>query len=155
MLGPRELYKLTMQSPTLFDLDILPLPLQTGFVNQGDSITPNQAALLVISARPLSPTIFHPSPPNILLQYLAGALRPTIYAPRESVSGQGNASWMTTFQVVLEPLILGVLPSTAVPAVWLLLIFGVGAAMCVPFIIRTLEISQQIALHPSKERKNR
>lgn len=45
----------------------------------------------------------------------------------------------TTFALVIEPLILGVLPRTAVPALGWIVIFGLGAASVVPYLIRYLE----------------
>jgi hypothetical protein len=45
----------------------------------------------------------------------------------------------TTFALVIEPLILGVLPKTAVSAIGWILVFGLGAACTVPTIIRYLD----------------
>jgi hypothetical protein len=45
----------------------------------------------------------------------------------------------TTFALVIEPLIFGVLPQTAVPALCWILVFGLGAACTVPTIIRYLD----------------
>jgi hypothetical protein len=45
----------------------------------------------------------------------------------------------TTFALVIEPLILGVLPETAIPALGWILVFGLGAACTVPGIIRYLD----------------
>lgn len=47
----------------------------------------------------------------------------------------------TTFALVIEPLILGVLPQTAVPALCWIFVFGLGAACTVPTIIRYLNSS--------------
>lgn len=44
-----------------------------------------------------------------------------------------------TFALVIEPLILGVLPKTAVSAIGWILVFGLGAAYTVPTIIRYLD----------------
>ena len=45
----------------------------------------------------------------------------------------------TTFALVIEPLILGVLPKTAITAIAWIVIFGLGAACTVPTIIRYLD----------------
>jgi hypothetical protein len=45
----------------------------------------------------------------------------------------------TTFALVVEPLIFGVLPQTAVPALIWILVFGMGAACVVPYIIQYLD----------------
>jgi len=45
----------------------------------------------------------------------------------------------TTFALVIEPLILGVLPKTAIPAIAWIVVFGLGAACTVPTIIRHLD----------------
>lgn len=45
----------------------------------------------------------------------------------------------TTFALVIEPLIFGVLPNTAIPALVWILFFGLGAACTVPTILRYLD----------------
>ena len=45
----------------------------------------------------------------------------------------------TTFALVIEPLIFGILPQTAIPALVWILVFGLGAACAVPTIIRYLD----------------
>jgi hypothetical protein len=50
-----------------------------------------------------------------------------------------NDEFYTTFALVIEPLILGVLPKTAVSAIGWILVFGLGAACTVPTMIRYLD----------------
>ena len=52
-----------------------------------------------------------------------------------------NNEFHTTFALVIEPLIFGVLPQTAIPALVWILVFGIGAACTVPTIIRYLNSS--------------
>lgn len=52
-----------------------------------------------------------------------------------------NDEFSTTFALVIEPLILGVLPKTAVPALCWIFVFGLGSACTVPTIIRYLNPS--------------
>jgi hypothetical protein len=61
---------------------------------------------------------------------------------RTTPSGQTLISedeFYTTFALVIEPLILGVLPKTAVSAMGWILVFGLGAACTVPTMIRYLD----------------
>ena len=49
----------------------------------------------------------------------------------------------TTFALVIEPLIFGVLPKTAIPALGWILVFALGAACAVPTIIRNLDFKSR------------
>jgi len=49
----------------------------------------------------------------------------------------------TTFALVIEPLILGVLPKTAIPALCWILVFALGAACTVPTMIRYLNFKSR------------
>lgn len=124
--------KLTWQSPTRFDLSLRPL---------NSTIPGDHSALLLISASPLSVPIPISPIRHPVLSHLASLLHPAPDASRglAKIADIGTEEWETTFHLVFEPLILGVLPRTAIPAVLLILVFGGGAACCVPSIIRLLE----------------
>ena len=63
--------------------------------------------------------------------------------PRYPLISAGNSSnaeqgYQTTFTLVLEPLIFGFLPQTAVSALLWIVIFASGAAWAVPYIRRRI-----------------
>jgi len=66
-----------------------------------------------------------------------------------------NEEFPTTFALVIEPLILGVLPQTAIPALVWILVFGSGAACTVPTIIRYLNSTGTIGEVKGSESKGR
>ncbi|CAD6571539.1 MAG: hypothetical protein TREMPRED_000309 [Tremellales sp. Tagirdzhanova-0007] len=111
-----------MQSPTIFDLVVY-------------SRSERQAALH-ISARPLSPRFPHP-----LLHNFTGQLTKPL--------GPSNTSreFTTNFHIVLEPLILSILPSTAIPTILLILLFALGSALTVPTLIRLIERAASSSNH--------
>ena len=84
--------------------------------------------MLHISSRALSPGFPHP-----LLERFGR------YLPSTSTESTAPGEFSTRFHLVLEPLVLSVLPMTAVPALALIVIFGVVAGLTVPTIIRLLE----------------
>jgi hypothetical protein len=63
--------------------------------------------------------------------------------------------FITTFALVIEPLIFGVLPKTALPALGWILVFGLGAAWVVPIIIRYLDTIGAKGGGVEEERKSR
>ena len=81
------------------------------------------------------------APDEVIIHLSASLLSP--HFPRQPFSGRSNTpstdEFHTTFALVVEPLIFGILPQTAVPAVIWALIFGLGAACVVPYIIRYLD----------------
>ena len=121
-----------MQSPTKFDLSLHPLHT----VKEGQS---NTAQLILhIKAKPLSRAIPPYTPPLPILDKLATILRP-IHPPHSNEGNQDEEEWYTSFHLVIEPLILGIVPRTAIPAIILILVFGISAGCCVPAIIRFIE----------------
>jgi hypothetical protein len=81
---------------------------------------------------------------GVMIHLSAALLSPRF--PRQPFRSASNGrlpiaddDFYTTFALVIEPLILVVLPRTAVPALCWILVFGVGAACTVPTIIRYLE----------------
>lgn len=118
--------RLSIQSPTIFEIDLHPAP--TGY--------PDRTALLHVLARRLSPRFPHP---------LLDRFQP--YLPSvEPPDGEHDAgsSFTTTFHLVIEPLIFGVLPRTALPTLLCIIVFVFGAAVMVPAIIRWLESAVSI-----------
>jgi hypothetical protein len=78
---------------------------------------------------------------------------------KSTPSGQSpiaDNEFYTTFALVIEPLIFGVLPKTAVSAIGWILIFGLGAACTIPTIIRYLDSIDKGEVKGSalKERKS-
>ena len=78
---------------------------------------------------------------QVIVHLSASLLSPRF--PRQPFSGRPNTpstdEFHTTFALMVEPLIFGILPQTAVPALIWALIFGLGAACLVPYIIRYLD----------------
>jgi len=54
-----------------------------------------------------------------------------------------SEDFTTTFHLILEPLLLGFLPQTAVPTLLLIILFSLGSALTVPTIIRFIERAAQ------------
>ncbi|ORY34624.1 hypothetical protein BCR39DRAFT_585592 [Naematelia encephala] len=101
--------------PTKFQLDLVPNP------------DPNlMQAFLRIAAKPLSPTMPHP-------------LLDDWYPARAKPDARSFEKLETTFQLVLEPLVFGFLPRTAVPTVLMIVVSLLGSSMAVPSIIRVIE----------------
>lgn len=115
------------------------------------SATTDDRAILHVSARPLSPRFPHPLLATLYAR-LPQSVRAVLPAPPVTTS-LDNAEWSTTYHVVLEPLVLGVLPKTAVPAVWAILVFVLGAALVVPSLIRALEKGRGRALATEAEQR--
>lgn len=63
--------------------------------------------------------------------------------PRHPFSSKREAetdeSFFTPLDITIEPLLLGVLPMSTVPALGWMIVFGLGAASTVPSILRYLE----------------
>jgi hypothetical protein len=81
---------------------------------------------------------------GVMIHLSAALLSPRF--PRQPFKSAPNGhliiadeEFYTTFALVIEPLILGVLPQTAISALCWILVFGLGAACTVPTIIRYLE----------------
>lgn len=77
---------------------------------------------------------------GVVLHITSAELSPRIpslgYFAEPSSTEQG---YHTTFTLIIEPLILGVLPQTAIPAVFWIILFALGSAMTVPYIRRSME----------------
>ena len=77
---------------------------------------------------------------DVIIHLSASLLSPRF--PRhlftDSVSHVGD-EFQTTLALVIEPLILGVLPRTAIPALMWIILFGLGGASVVPYILRYLD----------------
>ena len=111
-----------MQSPTIFNLDVY-------------STSERQATLHIVT-RPLSPRFPHP-----LLNNFTGQLA-------ESLGHQNKSQeFTTTFHLVLEPLILSLLPLTAIPTILLILLFALGSAFTVPTLIHLIERAASPSRH--------
>jgi hypothetical protein len=81
---------------------------------------------------------------GVIIHLSAGLLSPRFpRQPFKSIPGGqspiADDEFYTTFALVIEPLIFGVLPQTALPALGWILVFGLGAACTVPTIIRHLD----------------
>lgn len=83
----------------------------------------------------------------ILIHITSSQLSPRFprYPFLESATDNGagvkvtEGDYSTPFTITLEPLLFGVLPQTAVPALGYILLFGLGAAGTVPFIRGRIE----------------
>jgi len=62
-----------------------------------------------------------------------------------------SKDYTTTYHLVLEPLLLFILPRTAVPTVILIIIFAIGSSLTVPTIIRLLEKAASPSSHEKVE----
>jgi hypothetical protein len=60
-----------------------------------------------------------------------------------------SAIFNTTFNLILEPLIFGIIPKSVIPTIYLILIFAGSAALVVPYIIKFLEGINSKKLHKS------
>jgi len=93
---------------------------------------------------------------QVIIHLSASLLSPRF--PRQPFSGRPNTpstdEFNTTFALVVEPLIFGILPQTAVPALIWALIFGLGAACVVPYIIRYLDTINIVGLQGHTEGKD-
>lgn len=80
---------------------------------------------------------------QVIIHLFANLLSPRFprqpFNPSTSATTISRDEFFTTFALVIEPLILGVLPQTAVPALGWILVFGLGAVCTVPTIIRYLD----------------
>lgn len=101
---------LTNQSPTKFNLALHPNP-------QADSI--ERGPIIHVTSSELSPRI-----PSL-----------GIFGTPSKI----QEGYHTTFTLVIEPLILGFLPKTAIPAVFWIITFALGAGITVPYIRRRIE----------------
>lgn len=129
---------LTHQAPTKWDLAITPSSPRT--------------AILHLTAAPLSPPFPHPLLSQ-LNAYLPSYLRTIGARPvdREGSETETTTQWETTTKIkwetkahiLLEPLILGVIPSTAVPAVGWISVLVFGAGLVVPRLITWLEAAKR------------
>lgn len=107
-------------TPTRFEMDIQP----------GTAGAP---AVLFLKASPLSPRIDH----TRVLGYLGRIVG--LDVGTDSGNLADPSSFSTTFTVVLEPLMFGVLPRTAIPAVIAILILCVSVWFFKPFLIKGFE----------------
>ncbi|TYJ55074.1 hypothetical protein B9479_004211 [Cryptococcus floricola] len=104
-------------------------------------LPPHSPGFLLIHASPLSPRFpYHPP----LSQYLPSFLQPLFtFLPRATQPVPAERKLDTEFEtplhLTLEPLLLGVLPYTALPAVGLILVVVVVAGLGVPYVIKGLE----------------
>jgi hypothetical protein len=127
---------LTHQAPTKWDLTISPLSPRT--------------AILQITAAPLSPRFPHPLLSQVN-DYLPSYLSLVGALPVDREGSETKTKWETTTKsqwetkahILLEPLILGVIPSTAVPAVGWMIVLVFGAGMVVPRLITWLEVAKR------------
>nr|XP_031857982.1 uncharacterized protein CI109_006605 [Kwoniella shandongensis]KAA5525054.1 hypothetical protein CI109_006605 [Kwoniella shandongensis] len=104
-------------------------------------IEPFSPGYFIIHSSSLSPPFPHP-----LLQHIPSYLKP--YFPsstRGKRKVRGSDDFETLLQVTLEPLHLGVIPQTAIPAIGLIVLFALGAGVCVPSIIHILETARDWA----------
>ncbi|WVQ77541.1 hypothetical protein IAR50_007228 [Cryptococcus sp. DSM 104548] len=100
-------------------------------------LPPHSPGFLLIRASPLSPRFpRHPCLP--LTQYLPSFLQSLFTRPIPAVP-KLDTEFETLLHLTLEPLVLGVLPWTAIPAVGMVLVFTVVAGLGVPYVIRGLE----------------
>lgn len=106
------------QSPTRFGIDL-------SMSDDSDTI------LIHITSAALSPRI-------------SGIPFPRPIRPIQLVT-MGKDEYFTPFTLTLEPLIMGVLPQTAVPALIWIIIFGLGAACTIPTIRRYMEKAHEWA----------
>lgn len=98
----------------------------------------------------LSPLFAADSDRRIALHITASPLSPSMPQPlldrifhREPKASDGQ--WSTTAELVFEPLVLGLIPETTLPAIGWAALFAIGAALAVPYIIRFLERAKQDA----------
>lgn len=60
-------------------------------------------------------------------------------------AGSSHDVWATRAELVFEPLVWGFIPKTSVPAIGFAVVFAIGAAAVVPWIIRYLEKTKREA----------
>ncbi|KAK8849782.1 hypothetical protein IAR55_005118 [Kwoniella newhampshirensis] len=87
----------------------------------------------VIHSSPLSPHFPHPLLNDLKSRYLSSSA--------SSPTSKIKDDFSTSVHLTLEPLLLGVIPRTALPAMGLMILFALGAGACVPSFIRTIEIA--------------
>ncbi|GFZ49774.1 hypothetical protein JCM24511_07177 [Saitozyma sp. JCM 24511] len=120
------------------------------------AITPSspRTAILHLTAAPLSPPFPHPLLSQ-LNAYLPSYLRTIGARPVDREGSETETTmqratkskikWETKAHILLEPLILGVIPSTAVPAVGWIIVLVFGAGLVVPSLITWLEAAKRAA----------
>ncbi|WVW87042.1 hypothetical protein I302_109098 [Kwoniella bestiolae CBS 10118] len=106
------------------------------------SITPPDSSLHIsISGTPLSPRMPHP-----LLSYLPSPLKPIFSSTQAQSQSQPHSiqinreeGFITPISIILEPLILGMIPRTAIPTVYLILLGILIAGLSLPRAFRLIE----------------
>ncbi|WVR07955.1 hypothetical protein IAU60_004998 [Kwoniella sp. DSM 27419] len=96
---------------------------------------PTASSHLVIRGSALSPRMYHP-----LLTRLPPSLRRILPKPipLRSTTFTTDQAFSTPIHLLLEPLILGVIPQTAMPAIGAILAVVLLAALAIPSVFRTL-----------------
>ncbi|WRT69824.1 uncharacterized protein IL334_006815 [Kwoniella shivajii] len=94
-------------------------------------IEPNSKFQFSITGQALSPRMNHSFLQQYIVKYLPTDTDPTKVDRLEDFD--------TVISIVLEPLILGIIPQTALPTIAIVLVFVLGAGTILPYVIISIE----------------
>lgn len=116
--------------PTRFDLSLHPTDL-------------SHHLLIEISSKALSPTVPHIENPWTLASIISYPFQPRSASDSLNGLSSDRGYWKTDFEIIIEPLVFRFLPRGTAFALASIILFGMGAACCVPIVINSLEAIQE------------